>query len=122
MALDQAENSFFLSGLRRCQRFFGKKVTTDRKKREKRCVTDEKLLNLMQLADTLGVSYQFAKDASRAGLPLIAGRTTRSAAMEWFVAHPDFRAEARLARARAKKNRRPAKPLLSDMESLPGHP
>jgi len=70
-------------------------------------VDEEKLLNLMQLAGALGVSYQFAKDAHRAGMPLMGGRTTRSAAMAWMTEHPDFRAEARLARAVGRK--RPGK-------------
>ena len=64
---------------------------------------EEKLLNLMQLAEALGVAYQYAKDAHRAGLPLMGGRITRSAAMEWMAEHPDFRAEARLARAITRK-------------------
>ncbi len=64
---------------------------------------EEKLLNLMQLADDLGVAYQYAKDAHRAGLPLMGGRTTRSAAIAWMAEHPDFRAEARLARTIARK-------------------
>lgn len=66
-------------------------------------MSEDKLLNLAQLAEALGVSYQFAKDASTAGLPLIAGRTTRNDAFKWMREHPDFRAEARLARARQKK-------------------
>jgi hypothetical protein len=65
-------------------------------------VHEEKLLNLMQLAEDLGVAYQFDKHAHRAGLPLMGGRTTRSATMVWMAEHPDFRAEARLARAVAR--------------------
>jgi len=62
----------------------------------------EKLLNLTQLADELGVSYQFTKDASTSGLPLYGGRTTYSDARAWIEVHPDFREQARLIRATQK--------------------
>jgi hypothetical protein len=65
-----------------------------------------KLLNLKQLADAFGVPYQYVKDASTAGLPLIGGRITASSAMAWLEAHPDFRAEARMARAISQKHKR----------------
>ena len=67
---------------------------------------EEKLLNLMQLANDLGVPYQYVKDAHTAGLPLMGGRTLRSAALTWLTQNPDFRAQARFIRAHSKKKRR----------------
>ena len=76
----------------------------------------EKLFNLTELAEELGVPYQYVKDASTAKLPLFGGRTTCLDAMAWFRANPDFRDKARLIRANQKTpKKRRGKPPGPDL-------
>lgn len=58
---------------------------------------DCRLLNLTQLAEHLGVSYDFVKDMRKMGFTLpIGGLTPLSHALDWLNENPNFREDARL--------------------------
>lgn len=58
---------------------------------------DCKLLNLTQLAEHLGVKYQFVKDMRMVGFSLpIGGLTTLNHAIDWLNANPNFREDAQV--------------------------
>lgn len=59
------------------------------------------LLNLRELSEAQETSYQFFKDAKRAGMVLPGNRISMAAARAWMDAHPDFRETARQERARS---------------------
>lgn len=65
---------------------------------------DHRLLNGKQLAEKLGVKYDFVKDMRLVGfVPPMSGLTTLSYALAWLNRHPNFREDARVL----KLSRRP---------------
>jgi hypothetical protein len=65
---------------------------------------DYRLLNGRQLAECLGVKYDFVKDMRLVGFnPPMSGLTTLTYAREWLNRHPNFREDARIL----KLSRRP---------------
>ena len=64
---------------------------------------DHVLLNGRQLAQRLGVKYDFVKDMRLAGFqPPISNLTTLSHAITWINRHPNFREDARILKLSRK--------------------
>lgn len=58
---------------------------------------DHRLLNGRQLAEKLGVKYDFVKEMRLVGfIPPVSGLTTLSYALAWLNRHPNFREDARI--------------------------
>lgn len=58
---------------------------------------DHRLLNGKQLAEELGVKYDFVKDMRLVGFrPPMGGLTTLSYALAWLNRYPNFREDARI--------------------------
>ena len=64
---------------------------------------DHRLLNGRQLAEELGVKYDFVKEMRLVGfIPPISGLTTLSYASAWLNRHPNFREDARILKLSRK--------------------
>jgi len=76
---------------------------------------DHRLLNGKQLAEELGVSYDFVKEMRLAGfIPPISGLTTLSYAIAWLNRHPNFREDARILKL-SRKPRLAVNPARQDV-------
>lgn len=66
---------------------------TQKEKDELRNLPDNspRLLNLMQLAYALGVSYAYTRAMKKQGCPFPGGRTLIKDALDWLKQNPDFR-------------------------------
>ena len=64
---------------------------------------DHRLLNGKQLAEKLGVKYDFVKEMRLVGfVPPVSGLTTLSFALAWLNRHPNFREDARILKLSKK--------------------
>lgn len=64
---------------------------------------DHRLLNGKQLAEELGVKYDFVKEMRLVGfVPPVSGLTTLSYALAWLNRHPNFREDARILKLSRK--------------------
>jgi hypothetical protein len=76
---------------------------------------DHRLLTGKQLAEELGVSYDFVKEMRLAGfIPPISGLTTLSYALAWLNRHPNFREDARILKL-SRKPRLAVNPARQDV-------
>ena len=65
---------------------------------------DCQLLNLKQLSNRLGVSYDFVKDMRLMGFDMPFGSlTTLTHALDWINENSDFRADARILKLSARR-------------------
>lgn len=77
--------------------------------------SDHRLLNGHQLAEFLGVKYDFIKDMRLTGFqPPIGGLTTASYAMSWLNRNPNFRGDARILKLsrKPKLGANPPRPIV----------
>lgn len=64
---------------------------------------DHRLLNGKQLAEKLGVKYDFVKEMRLVGFnPPISGLTTLTYALDWLNRYPNFREDARILKLSRK--------------------
>jgi len=64
---------------------------------------DHQLLNGKQLAEKLGVKYDFVKEMRLVGFnPPISGLTTLTYALDWLNRYPNFREDARILKLSRK--------------------